>query len=319
MITIPIQVCGDVWDNRAQVQEQLDKTHPGQAVMLDLCSEGPSLHKLGITDLLSSYELDISITRWSNSVEQVPYKKVFCNSQSHFYPMSLHYWIDEIPNLVPAEFKFALFIGRATAPRARIFYDVAHHWPGQFLLSKMSTRVNPNPWTMSVRETPGSWFADIDQTWFASCGISSIDNRSVQDQYRIPEISAAEVAKSLMAHYHRFNIELVCETYTLGDTFFATEKTVRAIVGNRPFVVYGPKNYLYNLRSQEGFKTFSDLWDESYDLLEGMDRWQAIQQLIHVLASMNESQWHDLVVAAAEVTKHNRTVLKKIIDDRKKI
>lgn len=164
------------------------------------------------------------------------------------------------------------------------------------------------------------WFDDIDfvRMWFDNCPISSIDNRTVQDQFVVPEISSGEMARSLLQHYHRFNVELVCETYALGKTFFPTEKTVRPMVGNRPFIVYGPINYLNNLQRQ-GFQTFDSLWDESYDCLEGPQRWHAIRQLIDQLISMPQAQWNQILRQSKQITKHNRTIVRQIIHDRKGI
>jgi len=323
MITIPIQVSGDLWNNRSSVKDTLDQLSPGQHIMLDLCSEGPSLRKLGIVDLLDQYELQVSITKWSNSIEQVPYRRVYCNSSSHFFPMSWHYWTDEIPNIVPAEFRFGLFLGRSCISRNRILHDVAVNWKDHFLLSKMAS-LHGDPWGEKfpagsvVVEQMQDWFDDVEyaRTWLSNCNITSIDNHVIQDQYRTPEISSAEMARSLMQHYPRFNIELVCETYTLGDTFFPTEKTIRPMVGNRPFIIYGPQNYLGNLQ-QRGFQTFGNLWDESYDQLEGTARWQAISTLVESLISLPSNHWAEIINQCVKITQHNRQIVRKMIRDFK--
>ena len=323
MLTIPIQVSGDAWNNRVEVEEILKTLNSNTSIMLDLCSEGPSLRRLGVIDLFEQFNFDVSITRWSNGVENVPFQRHFCNGQSHFYPMSRHYWIDEIKNNSAAEFKFGLFLGRNTYSRHRILYDAFHCWPGKFLLSKIPNSYG-NSWNVNqymMLETPGEWFKNVEQaqTWFENCPVPSLDNQVVQNYFTIPELSLGELTKSLLGHYPRFNIELVCETYTLGDTFFPTEKTTRPIVGNKPFIVYGPIGFLKNLRSTEGFLTFGDLWDESYDELEGPQRWESITQLIDYLSSLNELQWTNIIRRASEITAHNRNILEKIINDRKKL
>lgn len=142
MITIPIQVSGDVWNNRVQVEELIRALEPGTQIMLDLCSEGPSLQYLGIVELFQQHNFDVSVTRWSNIVESVPFAKHLCSKQSHFYPMSRHYWTEEIVNNANAEFKFGLFVGRSTLERDRILYDAVHRWPSKFLLSKMPNKHN---------------------------------------------------------------------------------------------------------------------------------------------------------------------------------
>ena len=326
MLTIPIQVSGDVWNNRSDVKQLLDQTVSGQQIMLDLCSEGPSLRRLGVTELVDQYNLNVSITRWSNGVESVPYQRVFCNANSHFFPMSHHYWVDETPNKASAEFRFAMFQGRGCPSRNRILYDAYHVWPGKFLLSKMHSRhakswIDTSKNTSISLESLSEWFTDVDaaQQWFENCPINSIDNRVIQDQYQIPEVSSGEMARSLLLnHYRRFNVELVCETYTRGKCFFPTEKTIRPMVGNRLLLVYGPIDYLRNLQNA-GFRTFDTLWDESYDQYEGPIRWKKMSELIDNLASMPAPQWQNIVEKSLEITQHNRNKIRQIIRDLKGI
>jgi hypothetical protein len=325
MITIPIQVSGDCWNNSNAVKQYLDQTQPGDCVMLDLCSEGPSLRKLGIVDLLDQYNLKVSVTRWSNPVETVPYQRVFCNTTSHFFPMSYHYWLDDVDTVASNKLKFALFLGRSCPSRNRILYDVFHQYPNEFLLSKLPSRhksiwgYNTSIDTFSA-ETEQQWFDSVElaQDWFDNCPVGSVDHKTVQDQFVVPEISAGEMARSLLEHYHKFNVELICETYTLGETFFPTEKTVRPMVGNRPFIVYGPANYLNNLQKR-GFQTFNKLWDEGYDRFEGLERWQAIKQTIDQLINIPQSQWNEILQQCQTITQHNRNQVRKIIRDVKGI
>lgn len=325
MITIPIQVSGDIWGNPDNVKQLLDQTQPGQQVTLDLFSEGPSLRQFGIVDLISAYNLDVAVTRWANSVEEVPYHRVSCNKNSHFFPMCHHYWQDEVPTVIPAEYRFGLFQGRGCPSRNRIMHDAVTLWSEHFLLSKMRD-LRGDPWGYrqpdhSKRlESMSDWFADVDyaRNWLDNCSITSIDNCHIQDQYGIPEVSAGKVATSLLQHYPRFNVELICETYTLGDTFFPTEKTVRPLVGERPFIVYGSRNYLANLQ-QSGYRTFASLWDESYDRLEGVERWAAMTQLINHLVALPASEWQHIITQSIEITKHNKAVLGKNVRDFKSI
>jgi hypothetical protein len=325
MNTIPIQVSGDRWNNVGHVQHELNQTQPGDTVMLDLCSEGPSLHRIGLVNMLSQYQLQVRITRWSNAIEAVPFHRDYCNPISHFFPMSHHYWIDEIANNCNAPHRLAVFQGRGTPSRNRILYDVLKKFREHFLISKMQCKTG-DAWGIQhlenqrPLETLQQWFDDprAALVWLDQCQLTSIDNHIVQDQFVIPEISAGNMARSLLAHYDRFNVELVCETYTLGETFFVTEKTVRPIVGNRPFLVYGPINYLNNLR-QIGFETFSDIWDESYDELEGEPRWQAMQQVIKHMISLPNDNWCEVLQQCQIKTQHNRNLLKQIIHDRKAV
>jgi hypothetical protein len=68
----------------------------------------------------------------------------------------------------------------------------------------------------------------------------------------------------ILSWYNDFFVEIICESYFKGDTFFPTEKTWRALASKTPFIVQGPTHFLKRLK-QLGFKTFDRWWDESYD------------------------------------------------------
>lgn len=323
-ITLPLQIVGETWYNRNSLEQSLAELPPGSDVVIDANSEGPALAPFGVLDLLARFPHNYIFTKWSNPVESVPYTRFKCSERSHFLTMSWRYWIDELENS-PTDKTFGLFIGRHSVARNCIMYDVSHSWPDQFLLSKMTLH-NYDPW--NDRRHPGAiTIEDLNQwgtpercvdikTWADTNPIPSLDNLHVRDYYKIPEISSAECALSLLSYYNQFNVELICETYTQGTTFFPTEKTTRPIVGNKPFLVYGPRDYLKNLRDL-GFKTFGDAWDESYDTLEGPDRWQKMQQVICGITNWDAATKSDLLKHCSTITRHNRKRLREIINDYK--
>jgi hypothetical protein len=183
------------------------------------------------------------------------------------------------------------------------------------------TSRNPSFWPYNK---PGSinleilddWIPPADQeeviNWIGQGLVPSLDGKSVQDQYTVAELSSANCNQSILAHYHRFKIELVCETYTIGDTFFPTEKTVRPIAAGKPMIVYGPKNFLSRLKHL-GFKTYSDHWDESYDQLEGPARWQSIQNLINSLIALDQAQLDTMLTQAQSIAVYNRQHLAEFL------
>ena len=65
-------------------------------------------------------------------------------------------------------------------------------------------------------------------------------------------------------------ISVVAETLDDNRLFFPTEKTGKALMSGKPFIVLGSKHFLKNLRSI-GFKTFHPIIDESYDLIDSVE------------------------------------------------
>ena len=145
------------------------------------------------------------------------------------------------------------------------------------------------------------------QEWWDSTPIASLDHKRLRDQYDPNQ----NTNRDLLAFYDRFDIEIVCETYTRGDCFFPTEKTVRPMVGSKPLLIYGPRKYLQRLRDQ-GFQTWQDHWCEDYDLYEGAERWQHIKRVIDQIATMGPGQRQQMLESAQTVCQHNRNNLLRL-------
>lgn len=65
-------------------------------------------------------------------------------------------------------------------------------------------------------------------------------------------------------------ISVVAETLDDNRIFFPTEKTGKALMSGKPFIVLSGKHFLKNLRNI-GFKTFHPIIDESYDLIDNVE------------------------------------------------
>ena len=112
--------------------------------------------------------------------------------------------------------------------------------------------------------------------------------------------------------YTNFLIDIVAETFTSGDCFFVTEKTMRPMLLKKPFIIFGSRDYLDYLH-QMGFKTFQtpslDFWSEDYDGYEGRDRYVRILALIDELAKKSKEELQDLYQAMQPILDHNYNLL----------
>lgn len=321
---LTLEIVGEIWHNRNDFEQQLALLPRGQDIIIDVNSEGPALEPYGVFEILAKYPHNYSFTKWSNPIEPSPYPRFKCSETSHFFRLSWRYWTDEVEN-APAKNTFGFFIARNSVPRNYILHDVVHSWPDQFLLSKMKTTVKDiwgenYPSESVILDKFSDWANDEQQknikSWWALDSIPSLDDLHISDYYRTPETSTANCALSLLSFYNQFNIELISETYTHGTTFFPTEKTVRPIVGNKPFLVYGPKHFLKNLK-ELGFKTFDQWWDESYDDCQGPERWHAMRSVVDKICKWNDTEKQEVLDQCAPVTQHNRTRLRELINDYK--
>jgi len=304
MITISVRVCGDAWSNPNEVQTAL--AQPGTLV-LDFHNEGVSLGAIGLTSMIEQSGRDpesVVIMNNPNRTELVPYINT-TDTRNHCLDLAKSYWQKSV---LPADNSkpFGYFVGRHTVARCVMLYDIWHHHADKFILSHMHNR-GPLPWIEPPAginlERAQDWLFQGEFArfvhWYNSCPVTSIDGHAVRDHYDPDQ----NTNRDLLTHYDKFVTELVSETYTLGDTFFPTEKTFRPIMAARPIIVYGPRNFLARLRDL-GFETYHTCWDETYDELEGPDRWQAIKKLlptIHVtdvtwaIAHRNRQHLHRLI------------------------
>jgi hypothetical protein len=95
---------------------------------------------------------------------------------------------------------------------------------------------------------------------------------------------------------------LVTETVATGRRHHLTEKTFKPIALGMPFVMVGTQGSLKYLRSY-GFRTFGDLWDESYD--DEPDDSRRIEKIAQLLKQLEGSDRQAIFDSAQEIIEHN--------------
>jgi hypothetical protein len=328
---IALEFDGDCWNNPDKFQQQLTQHPQGEPLLLDMRSEGPSLELLGITTVVNEWLKNrqqspstVQITRWSNPVEFVPYQRFKCSELSHFFVMSREYWQPDptLEQQLQYQYPFGLFIGRLTMSRAAILYKLIPAGTGSVggqIFASLMNHAQPFPWKMDDDyrhnlENISDWIPLHKQVdmfeWFNSSPIPSVDSKNVRDQFITPS-SYIGTNTSLLQYYDQFAVEIVCETYAQGNTFFPTEKTIRPLMAAKPILVYGPRYYLARLRGM-GFKTYHNIWDESYDLYQGPERWNLMRKSMNKLFECSRNDQHAILTQAHEIAMHNRQHLHKI-------
>lgn len=323
MTTIPVKVCGDVWCDPDQFLKDLEAADVQQSLQIDLRTEGPSIAALGILQALRQHcansgrdPASIRLIRAPNTAEVTEFTNDNAGSISHFFAMSVKYWQPVLPICEEAN-RFAMFVGRTTWARCAMMYKIYHdpELQAHFKFSTMNYDGRPiwEPYEgWLVIERSQDWLSpqefDHMAQWWQDSRPASLDGHRVQDQY----VQHHNTNGSLLRVYHQFHIELVCETYTLGDTFFPTEKTVRSLMAAKPFMTYGPVGFLSRLRDL-GFQTFHNYWDESYDQYQGVERWHRMHGVIKSLCAMPRSQFIDLMDKIKPITAHNRRNLADLV------
>lgn len=265
-VVINLVFWGDKWINHDDTTTQLYNIPANETVLLHTQHEGISLRSSGVLEVIDKWVIGTNRNPNSvqihtpNQIEKIPYKfSNVLNKYPHFFnPKQLKY-NQSYTSIDPSAQLFGFFIGRYNSIRNAIARDIIDSYRQYFLMSVMNAdRLETKYW----------WDPDIE-------AIGSIDNTSINDQYN----SIKSTNQSLLQFYSKFQIELAIETVTQGESFFPTEKTIRPIMGSKPFLVYATVGFLQNFRNL-GFRTFSELWSEEYDQHDGLTRWHKIKEVI---------------------------------------
>ena len=95
---------------------------------------------------------------------------------------------------------------------------------------------------------------------------------------------------------------IIAETDYDNTLSFFTEKTAKPMIARRLFVAFTGYKFLQNLRSQ-GFKTFSNVIDESYDsILDDTERYTAAFEQVKQLCNMDQQQVYNQI---RDTVEHN--------------
>ena len=87
------------------------------------------------------------------------------------------------------------------------------------------------------------------------------------------------------------------------DNFFLTEKTIKSLIVGMPFIVVSTPYFLKNL-NQLGFKTYSELWDESYDI--ETDYKKRIDKITTLVNSLETFDWDKHRDKLIEISNKNK-------------
>ena len=127
--------------------------------------------------------------------------------------------------------------------------------------------------------------------------------------YTIPDNINNLYSKDLDELYHKSSMSIVHETHPINDLSVITEKTYKGMYFKKPFIILSQPGALELLR-KSGYKTFSPLIDESYDLIEDYtQRTSVILQEINRLNSMPTDEFDELMNKCKEITEHNYKIV----------
>lgn len=159
-------------------------------------------------------------------------------------------------NLDSAKFVGAL-LGRLTPTRLKLAYSIDQAWPGDNFMI-FQPEIDYANYIFHNDVEVGSLYRQ-EFSWLNS----KIFDQDLKREDILGSINWVDALSSYANIWNQFQIEIICETDVWNPGWF-TEKTARCLSTGKPFVLLSGAGALKLLRDQ-GFKTFDDVMDESYD------------------------------------------------------
>jgi hypothetical protein len=276
--------------------------------------EGPDLNRVevdgqSLLDYLDTFCKDHDIDKncimiESDNLAQVD---VWPNYIKHFNSRPFLY-VNEIEHRIKKDIqkKFGMFIGGARWPRLLLMSSLYNRHNKDALFTFNHSNFNLEHYLDAI---PEQYHGDIYEFY------NSLPLTLSEQPYRNGYINFDKACDELLPYYNKIFMDVVCETWHEGQCFLPTEKIARPIKSQTPFVVYGPKHYLQNLR-RLGFETFDKFWSEDYDQHEGTDRIKMIIEIINDICGRDLDQLKTLYTDMTDVCDHNASVLAGLDGDK---
>lgn len=313
MITVDILTSDNKIWNQNQVFTQLAlAVSSNQPFKIDLLKEGPDLDHIGLYQYLlesgANFE-NITIST-ANALEQHHAIHIEYRPSMHLLDQAKHYLIDIEKN---QQFKhFGLFVGRSNAPRLHLATHVQQCHPTRSLLSyHLDINNEFHSSNIGLEDLIKYWnFKDIQQEakFVSQCPITLGKCASIHPDKSINLNHAQQLLKNdfpdFSLAYNDFFVEIVCESFYTGNTFFPTEKIFRPMLLKTPFIVQGPRYFLHNLKKL-GFKTFNHWWDEGYAEDPAEHQLFEIKKILNFLSRKTPAELYGMYQEMSDVLQHN--------------
>ena len=119
--------------------------------------------------------------------------------------------------------------------------------------------------------------------------------------------------------YEDSMFSFISETSFLDNEFYISEKVVKALGQNHPFIVYGNVGTLKELKRM-GFKTFEPFIDESYDLEPNIQkRMDMVFDEVLKLVNKTEEEKLEWMKNIKPILEKNYKVLRNLFYNHKKL
>lgn len=303
-----------VWDLNQHCADISFAMASHRPLIIDLLWEGPDFHQLELYSFIITeskrydYDLKNITLNTCNILEADDNININRRFPWHLHKMAIEY--DDVRFKNKDLKHFGLFVGRSNPARLTVSSSMYEKHRDKMIhtnhLDLNREFYSSNFSFDDVVNEFGIKQMDTLLKYVSQCPINAdtIEIDKTKDRNAAQQLLDQD-RDCFLSKYQDFFIEIVCETFYTGETFFPTEKIWRPIVLKTPFIVQGSCGFLGHLRHL-GFKTFSNWWNEGYNQDQGAWSVHALLDLVDELSKLSQPQIYDMYESMQDVLEHNR-------------
>jgi hypothetical protein len=306
-----------IWHRDSVVLDLVDAIKTYSSFTINLIFEGPCAESLGLYKLLDNlcarynYDHKNITIETCNLVEQHDqYKIIHLAPLKHIAKLQELLMQNAIPDkIIDSNIKhFGNFIGHSS--RARL---IIASWLKKHHSTKTLQTFHTTPRHELHTEFIGledAWFNGYDDTMIKDAVDFLLGTPLLYDQKDSHSIINWNMYGILPAYQDIF-LDIVCNTFVSGHTFYMDEKLWRPIITKTPFIVHGPKNFIINLKKM-GFQTFDRWWDEGFSEDSNECQVRAILNIVDEFSKYSHKDLADMYQEMQPVLDHNLKLFKSL-------
>jgi hypothetical protein len=294
---------GKIWHRDQVLLDLITMAIAGKNISISLNHEGACAHSLGLYAILDDICYRTGLDKNKIVINTCNLLECHNEYEINIFPPTKHIFelqqqinnnLFQTKTVDNIKKHFGHFIGHSSRHRLAI---------GSWLFTK-----HKNITTQTFHSTPTHKlhreFLGLEDLWFNKYEPQHID-RAIEFLKQVP-LTYDPVPDGPILHFKMYEIldaysdiflDIVCNTYISGNTFYMDEKIWRPIITKTPFIVHGPKNFIKNFRKL-GFKTFDQWWDEGFSEDHADDQTRSIINIIDQISkySLEDLQkiYHDM-------------------------
>jgi hypothetical protein len=162
----------------------------------------------------------------------------------------------------------------------------------------IDTVVRENLLSSGIVTFKSAYFGEDQHRWKYHDGSRLYD----EDEYDAtnPNYAPTYFPKSFLRGF----IDIVCESRVDDKEYFPTEKTIKSIVAQKPFLALSCQHYHQYLRDDYGIEMYDEIFDYSFDSKPNItDRIEGIVENVKRMKDMDKNYLHSLILSKLKSNK----------------